>query len=367
MRRSILDRYVLREALSAWAAVTIVLLAIMLATRFTRFLADAAAGKLPQQFLLKVVALSSVQYLVLLIPVSLLLAVLLALGRLYRDSEIAAMTGCGAGPRSIYRPVMGLAGAIALLTALLSLQLGPWAGRQVDQLIKDARQLVQFTPFEPGRFKALAGGRAVFYTARMSEGADRLETVFAVVEDTKGTSVVTAHEGAQTIDPQTGDRVVVLSDGWRFAGEAGRADYDVVKFDRFTTRVTPPPIPVLTGKRWLMETRQLLGSDNLEDRAELAWRISAPLSVLLLALIAVPLAHTTPRQGRYNQLVLGLVAYLVYGNLIAFGQGAMAGGTLPAALGLWWVHGLAAALALWLNSRRLAWSWWTPRGRRGGA
>src|ERR1041385_3865145 len=102
-KSGILQRYLLREAAGAWVAVTLVLLSIMLATRFARYLAVAASGKLPKELLLEVVGLSSLQYLMILIPVSLLLAIMLSLGRLYKDQEMTSMMACGAGSWRFYR------------------------------------------------------------------------------------------------------------------------------------------------------------------------------------------------------------------------------------------------------------------------
>ncbi|MCI0750132.1 MAG: LPS export ABC transporter permease LptF [Nevskiales bacterium] len=355
LRQTRLDRYLLREGMTAWLAVTLVLLGIMLTTRFARFLAQAAAGELPREFLLKVVALSSLQYLVILIPVSLLLAILLSLGRMYRDQEIAAMTGCGLGPLALYRPFLLLAVSLTALTAALSFQIGPWAGRQADRLMNEAQQLIQFTPFEPGRFKSVAGGRAVFYTARMNESGDRLDTVFAVLHEGRWPSVITARHGVQGFEARTGERFVRLEQGYRYTGTPGRTDYDILSFDTFTTRVSPSPMAYLSGKRKLQETGSLIGSEDPEDQAELQWRIAAPVSVLLLALLAVPLAHTSPREGRYGKLVLGLLAYLIYTNLITLGQAWVAKAYLPPMLGVWWVHGLAAVGALTLIAYRLGW------------
>jgi lipopolysaccharide export system permease protein len=354
MRQSILDRYVLREAFASWAGVTVVLLAIMLATRFARFLAQAAAGQLPREFLLNIVALSSLQYLVILIPVSLLLAIMLALGRLYRDHEVAAMTGCGVGPGTLYRPVALLALCLAALTAALAFQIGPWAGRKADYLVKDAQRLIQFTPFEPGRFKEVAGGRAVFYAAGMDPRGG-LDTVFARIMEQRGPAIITAQRGAQDLDRATGERVLRLEHGYRYAGEPGRADFEIVRFDSLTTRVAPPEMLYLAGKRKIRETGLLIGSDDPEDQAELQWRIAAPLSVLLLALLAVPLAHTSPRAGRYGKLVLGILAYLGYTNLLALAQAWIAKGYLPASVGMWWVHALVAVLTFWLVATRLGW------------
>lgn len=354
MRQSLLERYLLREAVASWAGVTTVLLAIMLATRFARFLAQAAAGQLPREFLLNVVALSSLQYLVILIPVSLLLAILLALGRMYRDQEVAAMTGCGVGPGTIYRPIILLALCLSALTAALSFQIGPWAGRQADLLFKDAQRLIQFTPFEPGRFKEVAGGRGVFYAADVGRDGS-LDTVFARLAERRGASLVTAQSGTQDLDRVTGERVLTLSHGYRYAGEPGRADFEIVRFETLTTRVAPPAMLQLSGKRKIRETGALLGSGDPEDQAELQWRIAAPVTVLLLALIAVPLAHTSPRAGRYGKLVLGILVYLAYTNLLALGQAWVAKGYVGPVAGMAWVHALAAMLAAWLIAKRLGW------------
>jgi lipopolysaccharide export system permease protein len=250
---------------------------------------------------------------------------------------------------------MVLAVSLAAVTAALSFQVGPWAGRQADLMFRQAQRLIQFTPFEPGRFKEVAGGRAVFYAAQVHEIGGELDTVFARLIEKGGPSIITAQKGEQGLDPKSGERILKLEKGYRYAGRPGHADYEIVRFDTLTTRVAPPPMPYLSSKRRIRETGQLLGSDDPEDRAELQWRIAAPLSVLLLALLAVPLAHTSPRAGRYGKLVLGIVAYLIYSNLLALGQAWLAKSYMPAGLGLWWVHGIVAMLAFWLISRRLGW------------
>lgn len=354
MKPGILARYLFREAGAAWLAVTLILLAIMLSTRFARFLAQAAAGELPRELLFQIVGLSSLQYLVILIPVSLLLAIMLALGRLYKDSEIAAMAGCGVGLGPLYRPVLALGAVLALLTAALSFQVGPWAGRTADYLAKNAARFIQFNPFEEGRFKEVGGGRAVVYTADLSSGGG-LKTVIAQIQGAGGPSLVTAREGSQQTDPDTGERTIVLRDGWRYQGEVGAARFDATAFDTFTTRVAPPDFVYVSTKRKIQPTATLLVSDDPKDQAEVAWRMAAPISVLVLALLAVPLSHTQPRQGRYGKLVLGILAYLLYSQLLGLGQAWIAKDKVPAVIGLWWVHALMLILALTLIARRQNW------------
>ncbi len=355
MNRLVLDRYLMREAATAWLAVTFVLLAIMLSTRFASVLNFAAKGDLPRDLLLNVALLSTLRYLVILVPASLLLAIMMSLGRLYSDNEIAAMTGCGVGLGRLYRPFLWLAVVLALLTAALSFSIGPWAGRQADFLVKDAKRLVQYTPFEPGQFKPAAGGKAVFYTASMNPEGTQFGQVFAQIEEAQGSSVVVADHGEQSSDPANGDRSVRLYDGYRYYGTPGTAEYDVVKFKVLTLRLSPPAFEYINNQRVLSPTGELLGSADPRDQAELQSRLAAPLSVLILALLAVPLSHLRPRQGRYGKLVLGILAVLVYLNLISFGATWIGKGKVPPQLGLWWVHGLMLSVALVLIARRQGW------------
>jgi lipopolysaccharide export system permease protein len=189
----------------------------------------------------------------------------------------------------------------------------------------------------------------------MDATGKNLTTVFARIEEKKGESVVIAQHGHQEIDTENGERRLTLSDGWRYFGEPGRADFDVMRFATFETRITPPEFVYMNSRRKLADTRELMASDDPEDAAELAWRIAAPVSVLVLGLLAVPLSHLKPRQGRYSKVVLGIVLYLLYSNLMGVGQAWIAKGTVPPMLGLWWVHGLFASGALVLFGQRQGW------------
>jgi lipopolysaccharide export system permease protein len=361
MNGATLDRYLLREAATSWAAVTLVLLLIMLSTRFASLLGEAASGGLPRDLLFKIVGLSSLQYLVILVPVSLLLGTMLSLGRLYKDNEIAAMTGCGVSLFRLYRPFLALGLLLSLFTALLSFEVSPWAGRTGDYLVKDARRLIQYLPFESGRFTTVADGRGVFYTAETDKGKEKLTSVFAQIETDKGVSIVVANEGRQRLNEETGDREISLYGGWRYEGQPGAQLYDILRFDEFTTRVTPPQFIYTGGKRKLMATGDLWKSTDLQDRAELHWRIAAPLSVFLLTLLAVPLSYVGPRQGRYGKIVFGMVIYLFYSNLLGIGQSWIGKGKIPEAVGLWWVHAIVLVAALYLIGARM--NWWQRRPR----
>lgn len=352
----ILGRYLLRETTLAWLSVLSVLLIVMVATRFASVLNFAAEGAIPANLLFQVAMLSSLRYLMIIMPVSLLLAVMLALGRLYSDNEIVAMAGCGVSLGTLYKPILFLAVILTVVTAILSFQVGPWAGRRADSLVKHSRKLMQFAPFSPGKFQSVGGGRAVFYAASVGGEGANFDSVFVQIAGRNNQeSTVLARSGAQGLDPTSGDRVVTLRDGYRYSGRPGNGDFEIAHFQRLHLRLKPPAFHYVNDQLQLAKTKSLLSSSKPADEAELQARIAAPLSVMVLALLALPLSHLKPRQGRYSKVVIGILIYLVYANLIGFGQMWLARGQLSPSIGLWWIHGIVLLLALALLAHRQGW------------
>lgn len=355
MRQKILERYLFMEAGRTWLAVTAVLMAIMLSTRFARFLGEAAKGNIPPELLWKVVVLSSLQYLTILTPISLLLGAMLALGRMYRDSEIAAMHACGVGLGRLYRPFLRLGVLLAVLTGILSLYLSPLAARTVDFLTKKAAQELRFGVVEPGRFRSLPDDGGVFYVESVAADGSEIRDVFVHLLSVDGESVITAPRGVQRMDERSGARSLVLLDGYRVDGTPGEAEFRVTHFAEHGVTVEPPEFIYRSGRQANKPSFELIGSADPKDMAELQWRISAPLSVLLLALLSVPLAKIDTRSGRYSKVALGIVIYIVYFNLLGIAQAWLESGALPAWIGLWWVHLLIALVALRMYAVRGGW------------
>ncbi len=355
LRRKILERYLFLEAGRTWLAVTAVLMAIMLSTRFARFLAEAAKGTIPPDLLWKVVVLSSLQYLTILTPISLLLGSMLALGRMYRDSEIAAMHACGVGMGRLYRPFMRLGFVLAVLTGVLSLYLSPLAGRTVDYMTKKAAQELRFGVVEPGRFRELPDDRGVFYVESVAADGSEIRDVFVQLLEVDGESVVTAPRGVQRLDEKTGARSLVLLDGYRVDGVPGEAQFRITHFAEHGVTMEPPEFIYRSSRQANKSSFDLIGSADPRDIAELQWRLSSPLAVLLLALLSVPLSKTEARSGRYSKVALGIVIYIVYFNLLGVAQAWLESGELPPWIGLWWVHLLVALVALRLYAVRGGW------------
>lgn len=355
MRREnqILSRYLFREAFRSWAGVTVILLAIMLATRLARFLSEAAKGNIDPSLLAVLVGLSSVQYLTILIPVSLLIGVMLTLGRLYSESEIDAMQAGGLGMGGMYGPFIRLGLLLALGGAMLSLWLSPLAGRTADFLIKEASSSMAYAVFEPGRFQSLPDDRGTLYLESFDSKRGQLAQVFAEVDSGTERSVILARSGRFTIDQDNRHRLV-LQDGTRVDRAKDGSEVQIARFGEHGLAMTPPAFDYKSSKSALKTSGALLTSADRQDRAEWHWRLATPVSTLLMVLIAVPLARTSARKGRYGRLGWGILAFLLYFNVLGLGQAWLESGQLPMWIGLWWVHVivLSIVVALWLRAGR---------------
>ncbi|HWP94445.1 MAG TPA: LPS export ABC transporter permease LptF [Gammaproteobacteria bacterium] len=362
--RTILGRYLFREALQTWAAVTGVLFLILLSVRFARFLGDAAAGELPGDVVLTLLALSSFNYLTVLIPLGLFLGIMFAFGRLYRDSEMAAMMACGIGPRELYVPLLALAGLLVCVLLALTLFVDPWAARRADIVRKNAQLDIEAKAFESGRFQGSSDGKEVFYAERVEEKGRLLYNVFLQSYGEQEVVVVVAKRGMQNVAEDTGRRQIVLEDGYRYHGVPGQADFRIIRFAQHSMLFDQAEPAYQINSPKFMSTAALLDSDDPQAVAELQWRFSTPLLALVLTLIAVPLARSNPREGRYGRLIAAVLVYVVYSNLLAVSRIWLERGTVPDSVGLWWVHGaftFGALVLLFRQNGLVGLGAWRPR------
>ena len=353
--RRILDRYIFREIASTWLGVTMVLLLILLTNQFAKVLGDVAKGALPKGAAFEVIALSGAQYLTIIVPIGLFLSVMMALGRLYRDSELPAMMACRVGPFGIYRPLLWLLVPLTGGVAWLSMDLGPRALQAVDRIAAEARRESDLSSLEPGRFTEIGPDNAVVYGERiMPDGS--MENVFLQRRIGDGVvEVVVAARGEQVESDDPDLRFLVLRDGRRYEGVPGTSQFRVVEFAehgipyRLPSLDSPDPTPRA------MPFARLMRSGNLEHIAEMQWRIGVPLATIILGILAVPLSKTQPRAGRYGRLAAGLLVFIIYLNLLSASKAWIEQGSLSPLLGLWWVHAAVLALALGMLAVQNSW------------
>ena len=353
--RRILDRYIFKEIAIAWLGVTIILLTILLTNQFARVLGDVAKGKLPKDAAFDIIGLSAVQYLTVLIPISLFLSIMMALGRLYRDSEMPAMMACRTGPAGIYRPLLWLLLPLTLVVAWLSIDIGPRVLTAVDRIGAEARREADLGSIEPGRFTVFGPGNAVVYGERVSPDGV-MENVFLQRNlENGGVEVVVAERGEQVASDDPDVRLLVLYNGRRYEGVPGTTQFRVVEFAEHGIPYQLPSLSTPEPRPRARPISRLWVSNDLEEIAELQWRFSVPLSTLLLGFLAVPLSKARPREGRYGRLAIGMLVFIIYLNMMSAAKAWIEQGTISPVLGIWWVHGCVLLLLLGILAVQNGW------------
>jgi lipopolysaccharide export system permease protein len=342
----IIDRYIFRELTVTLLGVAFLLVLIILSATFVRILAEAAEGAYPQQVVFTLFLLKSVPNLAVVLPLAFFLAVLLALGRLYKDSEMVVLAACGVGPNHTLRAAGALAALVGLIVAAFTLVIVPYTQEKSQQVLDRAQAQAEIEGIAAGRFTTGGSGEHLIYVEDIGTARKTLRNVFAksVTEDGR-TVVVSAARAHQFIDRDTGDRYLVLEDGYRYEGEPGQPDFRIIRFETHGVRLEERAVTPSRRALYSLPTATLWSGDA-SYVAELQWRLAAPIATVLLGLFAVPLARTNPRQGRYGKLFAGLVVYIVYYNLLTVARSWVSRETVPEWVGIWWVHLLMLAVVL---------------------
>jgi lipopolysaccharide export system permease protein len=344
------QRYVLREVVQTWLAVTGVLVAILVSNQLSRVLGQAADNQYGRHVVFDLIALGAVMNLSVIVPVGLLLSVVLTLGRLYHDSEMAALQACGFAPARLLAPLFVFAVAIAVGLGWLSFFQVPRADSQVQSLRRSAIKEAQFGQLDAGRFRSFSGGAAVFYAERVdADGV--LHNVFVRHESGGRIELALADTATYSKGDGNGMHFVKLFNGRRYEGMPGSSEFRVIEFREHGIPISTPADVVGPQDPDTKPTRELWGTGAASDIAQLQSRASSPLMALVLTLVAVPLSRLRPRQGRYARVGFAIVVYFVYSNLLSAAKVWVEKGELPPAIGVWWVHLAVLGLGLYLVFR----------------
>ncbi len=348
----------MREIVKPTVTICVVLIFIFGCYSATRYLADAVSGQLPGATVFFLILLKIAIALEVLLPTTLYLSVVIALGRMYKDSEMTALSACGVSMARVLRPVFILSLAIALFVFCLSLYIRPWAYTQFFRLQAQAKASFDLSRMKGGTFYEIEDGERVIFAERVDQQKDKARRVFIRTERGDNLQVIYAEKATQYLEPTTGKQIIVFTEGhlYEFSrqGKKGR----IIQFEESAMPLEPNGNIQPKYRIKAASTGSLAFSDDSEKIAELHWRLSTPLASILLALIAVPLSRSSPRRGKYAKVMTAVVIFAFYYNLSAIIKKWVERGILDTLPGIWWVQLLLAGLLvllLWQPSLVVRW------------
>jgi len=363
-----LDRYLVWEVLRPFAATCGLFILLFGGYTSAKLLADAEAGELPMDIVWMLIGLRIIIAMEVLLPIALYLSVVLGLGRLYSDSEMTAMAACGYGTGRLLWAVFRLAFVVAVVVACLAIAVRPWAYQQSYALKNRAQARFDIDKLEAGRFHANEESGYVVFAERLDREQELLQEVFfAQPGDGDKTEVIYARSMHQ-VDRDDGRLALVFHDGYAYEIDVRGSGDTVMSFQTFTLVMAGTPEP-MGYKSKAAPLARLWGSDNPKDMAELQWRLLRPVSALLLAVLAIPLSRTAPRQGRYAKAVIAIIVFALYYNLSSMAKTWVKEDVVGVVPGAWWPDALlllfiiawyVPVLMAWWRGRELALNWGTP-------
>ena len=342
----IIDRYIMREISRPAVTICTALMGIFGCYIAARYLEDSVQGQLPGSTVILLVLLRIAIALEILLPTTLYLSVMIAFGRLYRDAEMTGMFACGIRMVRVLRPVVFVAITAGLIVACFSLYIRPWAWNQFFELKAQAKVNFDVTRMKGGNFYEIEDGKTVIFADNVDNRKNQAQHVFMQIKRHGKMQIIYAKGASQYPQYATTEPVLVLEDGRLYEfSETEKAGVTL----QFGTLAMPlafkDGIP-LEQKVKAASAEQLMHSDNPEEIAELQWRLAAPFSTILLALLGVPLSRSSPRQGKYAKVPLGILVFALYYNLSAVTKKWVGQGVVDSIPGIWWTQVLLAGLLL---------------------
>ncbi|OFZ85971.1 MAG: LPS export ABC transporter permease LptF [Betaproteobacteria bacterium RBG_16_66_20] len=346
-------RTLLREFANLAVAVFLSLFLIALTTRLIRLLGQAAGGKIPSDAVVAFLGFSALNLLPVLLSLTLFITVLLALNRSWRDSEMVIWFNSGLSLAAWIRPVLIFAAPLVLVIAALSFFISPWAAQKSEQYRSRVDARDDISRVEPGAFGESRSRERVFFVESISGDKSLVQNVFVNSTQHRRTGVMMSERGFSEIAPN-GDRFLVLRSGYRYEGTPGAADFRLMEFERYATRIQSKEGDEPAATQKSTSTLGLVESPTRSNLGELLWRIGMPLSALILALLAIPMSFVNPRAGRSVNLLFALLTYMVYSNLLSVSQARVAQGRFAFSTGWWLVHAVMLVVLLVLFAQRMS-------------
>ena len=341
----ILANYLRKQAVKTTLVVLMLLFLLMVGTLFTSTLRAIARGVLPPELLFIELSLRSVDVLSILIPLSFYLGVLTSLSQLYRNQEAVMMHVIGWSTKDMIKAVMPLVVVVFVLMLVISLVVSPHAAKLSKELTTQANEKISLMGLTEGKFQKFFSSEGVIFVEKIDAETKRVENVFANIYHPDRIDTITAEYGYQF--EENDQKYIALFNGYRNEGKPGTNVYQMMKFDRNDIKLPDLDQQIAELDEKSKPTMDLIQSDNQIEQAQLHWRLSPALSVLVLFLLAMSLVKTSHREAKFMNLVVGILAYILMINLLSIGHSMLEQGEMNVSFGLWWVYLLFLLYAYW--------------------
>jgi lipopolysaccharide export system permease protein len=335
----------MRNIFALLIAVFVVIGSIIFGNQLALVFRDSIDAGIPISDLLPVVGFNMIRDIPLILSLSFFLAIILAVNRLYKDSEAIVMNSMGIGDRSFMLFIQPIVIVIFLIILYLTNVAIPWSKTQKNAIIDKTENASEFSFIKEGEFQEFKNGKIVFYTSKAANaqesGTQDMEDIFIYYNDNENQSITLASQAQKYTDKQTKNVYLRLLDGKRYYDFSSNKNKKILNFDLYDLQIIEGDLinAVDTYKEIDgQSTLNLIMTGGKKELAEVQWRLSQPLTVLILSLLGIMLGKTSPRGGKSIGILVGVAVFIFYNNAIILAKSSVERGDTPIFFGLWWVH-----------------------------
>jgi lipopolysaccharide export system permease protein len=348
LQNSIVAKYVMRQVLMLLAAVFIVIGLVIFGNQLVLVIKESIEEGIPVVDLLPLVGFNMIRDVPLILSLSLFLAIILAISKLYKDSEAIVMNSLGVGDKHFMVLIQPVVLFIFIFILFLTTVAVPWSKQQRSMIMDRSENASEFSFIKEGEFQEFKNGELVFYASKVknikNSAKQNMEEIFIYAESSGDPIITLASQAQKYTDASSKSVYLRLKDGTRYHGFPSDKNKKILNFDQYDLQIIDGSrqrsANVLT-KIESKPTLDILFSSNNKEIAEWQWRLSQPISVLILSLFGILLGKSSPRGGKNLGVLTGILVFIIYNNALLVAKSSLERGDLSPIVGLWSVHLLA--------------------------
>ena len=358
-QNSRIAKYIRHNLVTLFFAIIFIIGLVLFGNQFVLMFQESIERGIPLQELMPLVSFNMIRDVSLILSLSLFLAIILTISQLYKNSEAVVMNSLGLSDKHFIVFIQPLVLLSFVIIFFLTIYAVPWAMQQKNIMEEETKNASEFSFITEGEFEVFKQGKIVFYASESKpldtiEGQN-MEEIFIYAFDNEKPVIVLASEAKKYIDSESKSIYLRLKDGVRYQGIPGNENINILNFDWYDLEIVSGELQksiVIYTKIEGKSTLDLIKEGGRYANAELQWRLSQPITVLILSVIGVFLGKTSPRGGKGVNLLIGIIVFMLYYNGLLIAKSAIELGQMDPIIGLWGVHLLMVLLLLLLYQFR---------------
>jgi len=344
-QNTIISRYLLRSLIVFFFAITFIIGLIVFGNQFVLTVQESVTFGIPIKELMPLVGFNMLRDIPIILTLSLFLSIIITISQLYKNSEAVVMNSIGLGDKNFMNLIKPIVFFTFIIIFYLTIFAVPWAKQQKSYAEDETVNASEFSFITEGKFESFKNGEIVFYASESKVndivGEQNMEEIFIYALDNENPVIVLASEAKKYTDAKSNSIYLRLKNGTRYEGLPSDANINILNFEKYDLEIVSGDVQKSISSFSEIEeknTIDLLREGGLKANAEIQWRISQPISVLILSIFGVFLGKSSPRSGKGINLIIGVVIFMIYNNALLVAKNAIESGQLSPLIGMWSIH-----------------------------